>query len=65
MAREANTARPQKAQVTTHQVDDAWEAYVAVQKLGDATPALRKNEYFRALRDTAFARFLLAYEVSE
>lgn len=54
-----------EAKVTSSQVDDAWKAFAATQKAMRDNPALAKNEYFKALQDTAYARFLLAFDAME
>lgn len=54
MALEAHNARSDSAQ-------DAYEAYAATQRMARDNPALLTNEYFKALQDTAYARFLIAY----
>lgn len=43
--------------------DDAYAAYAAMQMAEKAQPGLATNEYWRALRDTAYARFKAAFEV--
>ena len=48
--------------VTSDQVEDAWQAYRAMQRLACGEPHLLDNEYFKALQDTAYARFLLNLE---
>lgn len=48
--------------VTDDQVDSAWRAYSALQRAASAEPALIQNDYFTALQDTAYARFLAAFE---
>jgi len=42
--------------------NDAWAAYAATQKAICADPALLENEFFTALQDTAFARFIAMFE---
>lgn len=42
---------------------DAFEAHAAMLVAERANPVLRRNEYWQALRDTAKARFLAAFEV--
>jgi len=41
---------------------DAFEAHSAMMIAERANPKLRQNEYWQALRDTAKARFLAAFE---
>ena len=41
---------------------DAYAAYQALLSLQTMRPDLAGNEYFGALRDTAFARFLSTFE---
>lgn len=41
---------------------DAFEAHAAMMIAERANPKLRRNEYWCALRDTAKARFLAAFE---
>lgn len=45
--------------------DAAYAAHVALIELEAARPDLSGNPYWNALRDTAFARFRAAFEVSE
>lgn len=66
MAHAANNARHDSAQpVTSQQVEDAWQAYAATQRVARDHPALCENEYFTAIQDTAYARFLMAFEAME
>lgn len=65
MARRVPTQIPfstQAAPVTERQVDDAWQAYAATQRMAAGETALLENEYFTALQDTAYARFLRLLE---
>ena len=63
MAREANTARRDSAQpITSQQVQEAWEAFAALQKAERLDPSLRQNRYYEPLKDAAYARFMLAFE---
>ena len=48
--------------IDEQQVEDAWQAYAALQKAACANPGLTENAYFIALQDTAYARFLLNFE---
>lgn len=41
---------------------DAFEAHAAMLIAEKANPTLRRNEYWRALKDSARARFLAAFE---
>lgn len=41
---------------------DAWTAFAAMMKADRDHPELRNNDYWNALRDTAYARFLIAFE---
>lgn len=52
----------QAVPVTERQVDDAWQAYAATQRMAAGETALLENEYFTALQDTAYARFLRLLE---
>ena len=54
------TALRYEKQQLAHQ---AWDAHVAMIRTLHDHPALRKNEAFMALADTARARFLAAFEV--
>lgn len=45
------------------EVDLAFEAFAALRKAAQADPALVENKYFRALQDTAYARFYMMFEV--
>lgn len=49
---------------TSPAANDAWEAYNTIQMVAVLNPSLMRNEYFVALRDSAYARFLLAFEAS-
>lgn len=49
-------------QINEAQVNDAYAAYCALCSLVSTQPDLAENEYFLALKDTAFARFLTTYE---
>lgn len=40
----------------------AWDAHVALLIMEQLRPSLRDNEFWQALRDTAFARFRSAFE---
>lgn len=42
---------------------DSFEAMAAMLRAERHDPALRSNEYWTALKDTARARFLAAFEV--
>ncbi len=44
------------------QAHDAFEAHAAMLKTERKTPELARNEYWQALKDSARARFLAAYE---
>lgn len=41
---------------------DAFEAHAAMLIAEKANPILRRNEYWQALKDSARARFLAAFE---
>jgi hypothetical protein len=67
MARRPNNPRHNSAQVPTYKinpdrVEDAWQAYAALQRAACESPALLDNAYFTALQDTAYARFLMTFE---
>lgn len=67
MAQRANKPRRDSAQVPTYkinsgQVEDAWQAYTALQRAACDRPDLLENAYFIALQDTAYARFLMTFE---
>lgn len=51
-----------ETKITSAQVEDAWQAYRAMQRLASGDPKLRDNAYFKALQETAYARFLLNLE---
>jgi hypothetical protein len=42
----------------------AWEAYVAVLRVEAADPSLQANSYWKAVRESAFARFRAVFEAS-
>lgn len=44
--------------------DLAYEAHRALQMTACSHPALLENPYFKALQDTAYARFLAAFKVA-
>lgn len=48
--------------VCSRDVDDAYKAYAALRRAAQSEPHLTSNEYFTALQDTAYARFLLIFE---
>lgn len=48
--------------IDCQQVEDAYQAFAATQRATRDNPALLENEYFTALQDTAYARFLAAFE---
>lgn len=50
-------------QIDAQEVEDAYQAFAALRRLACAEPHLIENKYFRALQDTAYARFLLNFEV--
>ena len=56
-------AAPSK--IDAQQVEDAWQAYAATHRAARERPALLANEYFLAIQDTAYARFLLTFEAME
>lgn len=68
MARKGNTQPPSDSQgvpayrVREEHVNLAYEAYSALQKTAAGQPYLLSNDYFKALQDTAYARFRAAFE---
>jgi hypothetical protein len=50
--------------VDTCEAEEAWEAYKALQLAARDNPGLVQNKYFRALQDTAYARFLMNFEAA-
>ena len=48
--------------VTPADVDDAFKAFASLQMLAKQERHLFANKYFMALHDTAYARFMLAFE---
>lgn len=44
------------------EVNEAFEAFAAMRRLVQTEPGLLDNKYFRALQDTAYARFLMNFE---
>lgn len=48
--------------INSQEVEEAWQAYRALQLAAASDPALLENRYFTALQDTAYARFLLLFE---
>lgn len=55
----AGNAQPE---ITSQNVEQAWLAYAALARLASFDRTLHSNPYFSALHDTAYARFLVAYE---
>jgi hypothetical protein len=51
--------------INSQQVEDAWQAYRALQLAACSNTALLENGYFLALQDTAYARFLMTFEAME
>ena len=51
--------------ITSAEVEEAWQAFQALQMLTRERPEFLQNEYFMALHDTAFARFMLTFEAME
>lgn len=43
-------------------MNEAFEAFAALRRLACSEPGLVDNKYFRALQDTAYARFLINFE---
>jgi hypothetical protein len=41
---------------------EAFDAHAALVRAESLRPALKRNPYWQALRDTAFARFKILYE---
>lgn len=56
---------PQPTRIDSAEVQLAWEAFEVLQKAEWSRPSLAHNPYFEALRDTAYSRFLLMFEVME
>ena len=54
--------QPDSSPITTQDVEDAYQAFAALRVAAQGKPALAENEYFMALQDTAFARFMLVFE---
>lgn len=51
--------------VTIDQTARAYEAYAALQRLAASEPDLLENEYFKAVQDAAYARFMVVYNALE
>lgn len=51
--------------INSQEVEDAWQAYRALQLAAAGDTALIENRYFRALQDTAYSRFLMNFEAME
>ena len=43
----------------------AYEAYAALARFEAMEPVISENPYWRALRETAYARFLMLYEAGQ
>lgn len=56
------TGDSQHLPVTSDQVNDAWLAFAASQRMAAVQPELTQNEYFKAMQDAAYARFVLLLE---
>lgn len=50
---------------TIEQATDAYEAYAATQRIICEAPELLENEYFIALQQAAYARFMVVYNALE
>lgn len=48
--------------IDAQEVEDAYQAFAALRRAAQSEPALLSNEYFKALQDTAYARFLVNFE---
>lgn len=48
--------------IDENEVNEAYEAFAALRRLAQSEPHLIRNKYFRAVQDTAYARFLLNFE---
>lgn len=53
---------PTRGSLDSQDASDAYAAYQGLCFLVSLRPDLIENEYFNALKDTAFARFLSTYE---
>lgn len=51
-----------REKVTSEQVEDAYQAFAALRRQACAEPHLLENEFYKALQDTAYARFLMRLE---
>ena len=51
--------------ITDDHLYDAWQAYYATRIAEWSNPALSTNEFFLAMQDTAYARFLLINDAVE
>lgn len=52
-----------KTPVSLRRAEQAFEAHKALVLLEKANPSLARNEFFKALRDTAYARMRMMQEV--
>lgn len=50
--------------VNLPEAEEAQEAYFALQLAARDNPGLLQNKYFRALQDSAYARFLMNFEAA-
>ena len=55
----------QPGKFTKHAADDAYAAHAALILVEKSRPDLAANPYWKALRDSAFARFRAALETSD
>jgi len=51
--------------IDSAEVEEAYQAYRATQLACQINPGLTENKYFKAIQDTAYARFLLTFEAME
>lgn len=51
--------------IDSQEVEDTWQALAMIQRAIQADPKLGRNKYVGALKDTAYARFLLNFEAME
>ena len=70
MAERQNIPGMRPGQVPTYAIDSAeveraYQAFAALRRAAQAEPHLAENEYFTALQDTAYARFLINFEAMQ
>lgn len=53
---------PDQPDSFSDEAEEAYHAFAALRRAVQDQPSLTLNKYFLALQDTAYARFLMAFE---